>query len=281
MPPSKKLMLSEGYLSLPDRAMRIMTGAENADMSLILTAAILLTMVGTAFLSGIFGMAGGLILIGLLLVVMPVPDAMMLHGVTQMASNGWRGLLWIKHVRWSALAPYLAGCLMALVAWSLWRYVPSKAVALLMLGGAPFLVRLVPAQFTPDPESIVQGTLYGIVCMTLLLLTGVSGPLLDSFFLGGKLDRREIIATKAVCQIFGHAAKLLYFGAVIDQAASVDPVVAGLAILASMLGTTFAAKVLHRMSDTQFRIWSRRIITGISGYFVAYGCYVLALSGIH
>ena len=250
-------------------------------MSLILAAAICLTMVGTAFLSGIFGMAGGLILMGVLLVIMPVPDAMMLHGVTQMASNGWRGLLWIKHVRWSAMVAYLAGCAAALVAWSLWRYVPSKAVALLMLGGAPFLVRLVPGRFKPDPESIVQGTVYGVICMTLLLLTGVAGPLLDSFFLGGKLDRREIIATKAACQIFGHAAKLIYFGAVIDQAANLDPVVAGLAVFASMLGTTLAAKMLEKMSDAQFRRWSNRIITAVSGYFVAYGCYVLAVTGIH
>lgn len=250
-------------------------------MSLILTVVVCLTMVGTAFLSGIFGMAGGLILMGVLLVIMPVPDAMMLHGVTQMASNGWRGLLWIKHVRWSALAPYLAGALAALLAWSMWRYVPGKAVALLMLGGAPFLVRLVPARFKPKPESIVQGTLYGVICMTLLLLTGVAGPLLDSFFLGGKLDRREIIATKAACQIFGHAAKLIYFGAMIDQAANLDPVVAGLAVLASMLGTTLAAKMLERMSDAQFRRWSNRIITAVSGYFVAYGCYVLAVTGIH
>ena len=249
-------------------------------MSLILTAVVLVTMVATAFLSGIFGMAGGLILIGVLLVIMPVPEAMMLHGVTQMASNGWRGLLWIKHVRWSAIGAYLAGCAAALLLWSLWRYVPSKAVALLLLGGAPFLVRLVPARFKPDPESIVQGSIYGVICMTLLLLTGVSGPLLDSFFLGGKLDRREIIATKAVCQIFGHAAKLLYFGAVIDQAATVDPVVAGLAIAASMLGTTLAAKVLERISDAQFRTWSSRIITGVSGYFVAYGCYVFAVAGL-
>jgi uncharacterized membrane protein YfcA len=142
-------------------------------------------------------------------------------------------------------------------------------------------VRLIPARFKPDPESNVQGTIYGSVCMTLLLLTGVAGPLLDSFFLGGKLDRREIIATKAVCQIFGHAAKLVYFGAIIDQGANLDPVVAGLAILASMLGTTLAAKVLERLSDAQFRKWSNRIITGVSGYFVAYGCYVLAVTGIH
>lgn len=52
-------------------------------------------MLGTACLSGIFGMAGGMILMGVLLAVMSVPDAMALHGVTQMASNASRGLSWL------------------------------------------------------------------------------------------------------------------------------------------------------------------------------------------
>ena len=248
-------------------------------MSLIVTAAVCLTMVATAFLSGIFGMAGGLILIGILIVILPLPEAMMLHGVTQMASNGWRGLLWIRHVRWSAIGTYLAGGAAALIAWSFWRYVPGKAEALLLLGVTPFLVRLAPAHYKPNPESLLQGAIYGSACMTLILLTGVAGPLLDSYFLGGKLERREIIATKAVCQIFGHGAKLLYFGGMIDQAASVDPLVGSLAILASMTGTTLAARVLDRMSDAQFRAWSNRIITAVAGYFVVYGSYVLVVSG--
>lgn len=39
----------------------------------IMIAALGLLMVGTAFLSGLFGMAGGLILIGVLLALMPLP----------------------------------------------------------------------------------------------------------------------------------------------------------------------------------------------------------------
>ena len=187
-------------------------------MSPLLIAALCLTMVGTSFLSGIFGMAGGMILVGVLLAMLPVPEAMMLHGVTQMASNGWRGLLWWRYVRWGAVTPYILGCAAALLLWSLWRYVPSKPAALLMLGLTPFLARMAPASYRPNPESMRQGALYGAACMTLILLTGVSGPLIDTFFLGGKLDRREIVATKAVCQIFGHAAKLIYFGSLIDQA---------------------------------------------------------------
>ena len=67
-----------------------------------------LTMLGTSFLSGVFGMAGGLILIGVLLALLPLPEAMALHAITQMASNGWRGLLWWRYVRWSAISTFLS-----------------------------------------------------------------------------------------------------------------------------------------------------------------------------
>ena len=52
--------------------------------------------------------------------------------------------------------------------------------------------------------------------MMLMLLTGVTGPLLDTMFLRSPLERRQIIATKAACQVFGHGFKLVYFGALID-----------------------------------------------------------------
>ena len=62
--------------------------------------------------------------------------------------------------------------------------------------------------------------------MGLMLMTGVSGPLMDTFFLGGKFDRRGIVATKATCQVASHFVKLIYFGGIIDQAATLDPVLA-------------------------------------------------------
>ena len=247
-------------------------------MNALLIATLCAAMVGTSFLSGIFGMAGGLILVGILLALLPLQDAMVLHGVTQMASNGWRGLLWCRHVRWRTVAVYVAGCVIALVLWSFTRYVPDKPMALLLLGLTPFAAKLAPASLRPDPDSSAMGALYGAICMTLLLLTGVSGPLLDSFFLGGKLDRKEIVASKAACQVFGHAMKLVYFGGVIDQAAALDPVMAGLAIAASMAGTSLAARVLEALTDQQFRVWANRIITAICSYYVTYGAVLLALS---
>jgi uncharacterized protein len=244
-------------------------------MTPLMVAALGLLMVGTAFLSGLFGMAGGLILIGVLLTLMPLPTAMVLHAITQMASNGWRALLWRAHIRWRPVAVYLIGCALALAVWSIARYVPDKPVALLLLGVTPFLARLTPAGLKPNPESLWQGSLYGSICMGLMLMTGVSGPLMDTFFLGGKLDRRSIVATKATCQVASHFTKLIYFGGIIDQAATLDPLLAAIAVAASMLGTTLARRILEAMSDQQFRTWANRLITTVASYYILYGGWLL------
>ena len=244
-------------------------------MTPILMLAIGLSMFATAFLSGIFGMAGGMILIGILLALLPLPTAMVLHAVTQMASNGWRALLWWRYIRLGAAAGYLTGAAVALVVWSLFRYVPHKAVAMLMLGAIPFLVQLLPQHLKPDAERLDHGIVYGLVCMSLLLLTGVAGPLLDRFFLGGRLDRREMVATKSLCQVFGHAAKLFYFGGIVAQAASIDVTMMLIAITAAITGTTVARRFLEAMSNTQYRTWTNRIINSVCGYYVLQGSYLL------
>lgn len=236
-----------------------------------------LTVVATSFLSGIFGMAGGMILMGVLIATMPLPAAMVLHAVTQMASNGWRALLWWRHIRWLPIAFYLLGGLLALGIWSFILYVPSKPVALIFLGLTPLLLWL-PARLTPNPENRIQAIGVGLVSMSLVLTAGVSGPLIDTYFLGGKLDRREIVASKAICQVASHGMKLAYFGGIIDQAASLDPALAVFAVGAAMLGTTLAKRVLQVMTDAQFRIWATRLITVIGSYCLLHGAYLLVMT---
>jgi uncharacterized membrane protein YfcA len=234
------------------------------------------TMVATAFLSGAFGMAGGLILVGVLLALLPVPAAMALHAVTQIASNLWRGLLWWRHVRWAAALPFIGGALLTLAGWSLLRWVPDAGTALLVLGLSPFALRLVPPGLRPDPDRPRDGIACGAASMGLMLVTGVSGPLVDAFFLGGRLDRREVVATKAACQVFGHGAKLAYFGGIVDGAAGVDAGLAALAVACSVLGTTAARRLLQAMTDAQFRRWANRLIAAIACYYVARGTALLS-----
>ena len=237
-------------------------------MTIEMISALVCLMVATSLISGVFGMAGGLILMSVLLSLLPVPETMALHAVTQIASNGWRAVLWRRHVHWRSAIIFLMGGLIVFGLWTLSRYVPSKPVAFLLLGASPFVARAIPEGLRPNPASLPNGMTYGGGCMALLLLTGVSGPLVDTYFLGGALDRREIVATKAVCQIVGHLLKLAYFGGLVGASAALDPRMALFAVLASMVGTTLARPVLERLTDTQYRAWANRLITLISVVFL-------------
>lgn len=244
-------------------------------MSLGLLLPLWTAIVATAALSGVFGMAGGLVLVGLLLVLLPLPEAMALHAVTQIASNAWRAAFGLRHVRWWIAADYGVGCLAATVAWCALLFVPPKPVALLALGLSPFLLLALPAALRPDPAHPWHAMASGVACMSLMLLTGVAGPLLDRVFLDGRLDRHALVATKAVCQVQGHALKLVYFGGLVAGPGALDPLAAAGAVLAAALGTVLARPLLAAMTEATYRLWAGRLVTAIALTYLAQGTWLL------
>lgn len=163
----------------------------------------------TSFISGVFGMAGGMLLMGVLLFMVSVPDAMVLHGVTQMASNGWRSMLWRKYILWRVVARYVIGLVAAGMLFVSLVIVPDERVVLLLLGALPFIGRILPDKIMPQAPKRGGAELCGFICTSLQLLSGLSGPLLDMFFVHSDLDRRVVVATKAACQVVTHLSKLL------------------------------------------------------------------------
>ena len=81
---------------------------------------------------------------------------------------------------------------------SRWRII---VVALLMLGASPFVIRAIPEKILPRTFGPAQVAGTGFVSMMLMLLTGVTGPLLDTMFLRSPLERRQIIANTDLHQI--------------------------------------------------------------------------------
>ena len=58
------------------------------------------TIVLSSFISGVFGMAGGMVLLGVLLVYFDVATGMVLFSIMQITANGWRALHWRRFVLW-------------------------------------------------------------------------------------------------------------------------------------------------------------------------------------
>src|SRR5262245_45164609 len=112
--------------------------------SLPVLAALAVVAAVTSFISGIFGMAGGMLLIGFLLFLLPVPVAMVFHGVIQIAANGWRAWLWRHHIRWRVVLQFGLGAVASLAVFSSFSFVPDKSLVLLVVGLTPFVALSVP-----------------------------------------------------------------------------------------------------------------------------------------
>src|SRR5438132_5268165 len=144
-------------------------------MTLATLALFGITILVTSFFSGVFGMAGGLILLGLLLVYFDVPTAMVLLSIVQFASNGWRAVLWWRFVRWRIFAFYVLGAVLAFLLMRLIAFVPDKALVYLALGLTPFLAELIPAAWRPNIEWRGIPFLSGVLTTFMQLFSGVGG----------------------------------------------------------------------------------------------------------
>ncbi len=247
-------------------------------MSPLLALIILLATLATAIVSGILGMAGGLILLGLLLALMDVAPTMVLLGFTQIASNGMRMVLWRKHVQWRLMVSFTLGALVAFAFMRALAFLPSKGLVYLMIGGLPFIMEVMPQRWLPEITRRGAPFLCGAIITALQMVGGTAGNVLAAFFQKSPLGRREIVATKAMMQLLGHGLRILYFGSLTGLGIlqfSWWLVVGTMAM--AMLCTTIGGKVLTRMSDTGFRNWSQWVIRAISLLYLFRGFYLLAI----
>lgn len=236
------------------------------------------TIFVTSFISGIFGMAGGIILLGVLLVFLDVAPAMVLFGAIQTAANGWRATLWWRHVNWGIVWRFLVGSTAVFILLRSVAILPNKAAIYLALGVIPFGAYILPRQLTPDITRPGAPYICGAFIITLQLLAGAAGHILDVFFQKSPLDRKTIVATKAVTQVAGHGYRILYFG---SFAAAYDTSVPWWTYLAAIglafAGTSLAALVLTRMTDDGFRAWSKFVTIGVSTAYLARGLWLVAM----
>lgn len=241
-----------------------------------LLSVLALSVLGTSFLSGVFGMAGGMVLMGILIAVVPVSTAMVLHGTAQMTSNGWRAILWRGNIDYRIFGRYIMGLLAAGLLFSFVGFVPDRAVVLISLGIIPFLAVLVPARYVPQASSRGGAEACGFVNTCMQFIAGVSGPLLDVFFVRSDMDRRSVVATKAACQTLSHLAKLVYFAQLMGGDSKTEEVAMMIAVTMAIAGTTLSKFVLEKLTDSQFRRWTKGLVMTIGVVYLVQGIYVLA-----
>jgi uncharacterized membrane protein YfcA len=226
-------------------------------------AVIAATIVASSFVSGVFGMAGGMILLGVLLAYFDVAAATILFSIIQIFANGVRAWQWRQYVLWPIIGWYTVGAALAFSALFAVSFIPDKAVVYLTLGLMPFAVEILPARMRPNIEWRGVPFITGVLTTVIQVLAGVGGLFLDIFFQKSMLDRKTTSATKAVVQSLSHIVRGVYFGS-ISGLSDVPLWACAPAIVLAIAGTALAPFVLERMTDHGFRQWTRAIIFLIS-----------------
>jgi uncharacterized membrane protein YfcA len=222
----------------------------------------------TAAISGVLGMAGGIMLLAVMLLFLEPAVAIPIHALAQLASNSSRSLIHARAVRLELLLPFAALVLPAgFMTLPLAQQAPAEGLRLAI--GSFVLVSVWRSRWLLlglDPESVAlrpRFALLGAVSGALGPIIGATGPLIAPFFLGIGLTRFEVIGTKAACQTMTHLAKLLLFGLAGFSYFDHLPLLAGMAA-SVVAGTALGTRVLHRIDDARFIALYKIALTAVA-----------------
>lgn len=240
-------------------------------MGIWISAVLLVAVFCTSTLSGVFGMAGGLILLAVLLTILPVGTAIAVQGAIQIISNGSRAFLSRAFIDWRVLGVICLGLLAAGIVLFIVRYTPSLATVCIAIGLMPILVWIPRDWLALDASKPLHAFICGVLGGGLNLAVGVSGPTIDIFFIRTPMDRRKIVATKAATQVISHAAKVVFYW---NATMVLTPLEWGAILLAAPFaigGASTGHWILQRLSDANFKRWTRWIVTGVGIFYMARG----------
>ncbi|NCF33097.1 MAG: TSUP family transporter [Proteobacteria bacterium] len=236
---------------------------------------IIVSAFATSVLSGLVGMAGGVLLMAILINILPVSSAMVLHGITQFTANGSRTLILRKYLLWRLLPGYVLGATLAVAGFSALLFIPDTSVVLILVGLFPWIARLQPKLAGLNITRPLSSLLCGVSVTSAQLLAGAAGPLLDMFYLNSGLDRQTVVANKAMTQTLGHLLRILYYGAIISIETALPNWLFVAAAIVAVLGTRVGTWLLSRWDDERFRHISGYIILGTGTVCVLQGSYQL------
>jgi uncharacterized membrane protein YfcA len=225
-------------------------------------AGLSLTSLCTAFIAGVTGAAGGLLLLGILALVFPPAILIPVHTVVLIGDNISRvAILW-RHVAWGAVPPFLIGAALGAAAGGkIFVALPTATLQLLL--GVCILV------FTWMPKIAGTGSpgarfgLVGFIATFIGIFVSATGALVAPFVAAAYPDRRQVISTFSVVMAVVHLSKLAAFGLLGVTLAPYLPLMAAM-VGTALLGNLAASRVLNRVPERRFRMVFRVVMTALA-----------------
>jgi uncharacterized membrane protein YfcA len=210
----------------------------------------------TSALTAAFGVGGGVAMLALMGLFLPVAALIPVHGAVQLGSNTGRAWHQRAHIRLDIAVPFIFGSLAGAIAGAWFVVQLPDAILKLVLG---LFIIAVTWVSIPGFDRLGRAgiTVGSAVTALLTMFVGATGPLLASFF--SKIlpdDRRALIATHAAGMTVQHALKIVVFGAAGFAFSAWLPLIAVM-IVSGYLGTVYGTRLLASLPEETFRRWFR------------------------
>jgi uncharacterized protein len=213
----------------------------------------------TSALTASFGIGGGVALMALMGMSLPVASLIPVHGLVQLGSNCGRALHQRSHVAWTTLAPFLIGAMLgAVIGASAVIQLPDDLMKL-SLGIFVLVVTWVKLPNLNEISRTGMG-LAGTAVAFLSMLFGASGPLLAAFFEKQLPERKEMVATSAAAMILVHGLKVITFAFAGFAFTQWLGLIAAM-IASGYVGTIVGSKLLNNIPEKHFRFGFKIVLS--------------------
>lgn len=239
-------------------------------LALELIAAVLLT----STLSGVFGMVGGMILLWILLLLMPVEVAIAVQGILQFVANGSRAFFSRRSIDWKIIGFASAGLAASLVVLALVSYTPNLILVSIGIGLLPIFCYIPRHWIRLDAGRPLHAVICGFFGGGLNVGVGVAGPFIDIFFARTAMDRHTIIGTKAMLVLLSHAAKVAFYVTALTRLEGGEIMAIALAMPFAIVGSKLGHAILQRISHQTFARGTVFLISAVGLYYLGQGVYL-------
>ena len=210
----------------------------------------------TSALTAAFGVGGGIAMLALLGLFVPVAALIPVHGSVQLGSNTGRAWHQRANIRRDIALPFVAGSVVGAIFGAFLVVQLPDALLKLLLGG--FIIGIVWVKIPGIDRLSRAGLVAASGGLALLsMFVGATGPLM-SVILAQMLssDRKALVATHAAAMTVQHGLKVVVFGLAGFAFWNWLPLIA-LMIGSGFLGTVYGTTLLDRLPEESFRRWFR------------------------
>ncbi|MBC8130131.1 MAG: sulfite exporter TauE/SafE family protein [Rhizobiaceae bacterium] len=211
----------------------------------------------TSATTAAFGLGGGLGMLAVLSLYLPVAVLIPVHGLVQLGSNVGRVVVQRAHVDWPAVGPFFAGALFGAGIGA--RFVVALPEAVLQTALGLFILVLTFVKMPALGALTKRGfVLMGAGTTFLTMFFGATGPINAGILAQTYPDRQRLVGTMAATTAVQHALKGVAFFALGVGFGPYLPLT-GAMIATGFLGTMAGTAFLKRLDET----WFRRILMAI------------------